>query len=405
MNQPAVSAPSTPNAAGRILSIDIFRGLTMLVMIFVNDLASVKGLPWWNYHLPRGVNGMTCVDMVFPAFLFIVGMSIPLAIERRMEKDSSQVRLWRHILIRFAALAILGIFLANWGGINPQLTGMSKPAWSLAGLFGAVLLWNLYPRESSHQKLFTGLRISGFIMLFAMLAVYRRTGPDGQPAWLSFGYWEILGLIAKTYLAVCILYVPLRKWKWAPLYLLAALCLLNVASRAGLTPWLKGLPFWIWPFGRGDLASIAMAGIVASQIFLGGTFANTLRWKAIWAACYAAVLFAAGWALMGFGISKLGATPTWCLWCAASSVVLFLGLYWLVDIRGATAWAAFAKPAGENTLLTYLLPDFWYAAFGSFNLGIWAKYGWPGALQSLIFTMVMLGAAAVLTRYRVRMQL
>lgn len=405
MNQTAGPLPSTPNAAGRILSIDVFRGLTMLVMIFVNDLAGVKGLPWWNYHLPRGVDGMTYVDMVFPAFLFIVGMSIPLAIERRLEKNSSQPRLWRHILLRFAALAVLGIFLANWGGINPQLTGMSKSAWSLTGLFGAVLLWNLYPRESSRQNLFTGLRIAGFIMLFAMMAIYRRTGPDGQPAWLSFGYWEILGLIAKTYLAVCILYVPLRKWKWGPLYLLAALCLLNVASRAGLTPWLKGLPYWIWPFGRGDLTSITMAGIVASQIFLGGAFANSLRQKAVWAAAYAALLFAAGWALMGFGISKLGATPTWCLWCAASSVVFFLGLYWLVDIRGVTAWAAFAKPAGENTLLTYLLPDFWYAAFGSFNLGIWAKYGWPGALQSLIFTMVMLGAAAVLTRYRVRMQL
>ncbi|HNY38778.1 MAG TPA: hypothetical protein PKJ41_00220 [Bryobacteraceae bacterium] len=242
-------------------------------------------------------------------------------------------------------------------------------------------------------------------MLFAMLAIYRRTGPDGQPAWLSFGYWEILGLIAKAYVGVCILYVPLRKWKWGPPVLLAALCALNVASRAGLTPWLRGLPFWIWPFGRGDLASITMAGIVASQIFLGGAFAKSIRQKAVWAITYSGVLFVAGWALIGFGVSKLGATPTWCLWCSASSVILFLALFWLVDIHGISAWASFAEPAGENTLLTYLLPGVYFAAFGTFNLGLWTKYGWPGAAQSLIFAAVMLGAVTVLTRYRIRMQL
>ena len=64
----------------RIVSVDILRGLTMLVMIFVNDLAEVKGLPWWTYHMPGHANGMTYVDVVFPAFLFILGMAIPLAV-------------------------------------------------------------------------------------------------------------------------------------------------------------------------------------------------------------------------------------------------------------------------------------------------------------------------------------
>ena len=86
---------ATPALGGspRVLSIDISRGLTMLVMIFVNDLASVKGLPWWTYHMPPGVNGMTHVGVVFPAFLFIVGMAIPLSVQRRLEKNGSQLRL------------------------------------------------------------------------------------------------------------------------------------------------------------------------------------------------------------------------------------------------------------------------------------------------------------------------
>jgi len=52
---------------GRVASIDIFRGLTMVVMVFVNQIAEMKGLPWWTYHMPGSVNGMTYVDMVFPS--------------------------------------------------------------------------------------------------------------------------------------------------------------------------------------------------------------------------------------------------------------------------------------------------------------------------------------------------
>jgi len=57
-------------ATTRLASIDIFRGLTMVVMIFVNELASVHGLPWWTYHAPGRVDAMTYVDMVYPFFLF-----------------------------------------------------------------------------------------------------------------------------------------------------------------------------------------------------------------------------------------------------------------------------------------------------------------------------------------------
>ena len=72
MNLTAERLPTNAEAVGssqRIVSIDVFRGLTMILMIFVNELAEVKGLPWWNYHAPAQINVMTYVDMVFPAFL------------------------------------------------------------------------------------------------------------------------------------------------------------------------------------------------------------------------------------------------------------------------------------------------------------------------------------------------
>ena len=60
----------------RILSIDAFRGITILVMIFVNELAGVHDIPQWMKHMPKDAAAMSFVDVVFPGFLFIVGIAI-----------------------------------------------------------------------------------------------------------------------------------------------------------------------------------------------------------------------------------------------------------------------------------------------------------------------------------------
>ncbi len=71
----------------RIASVDALRGLVILLMIFVNDVAGVKTAPAWLKHVSAGADGMTLPDMVFPAFLFIMGMSIPLALGRALAHD------------------------------------------------------------------------------------------------------------------------------------------------------------------------------------------------------------------------------------------------------------------------------------------------------------------------------
>src|SRR5665213_1621546 len=106
-----MSSQTTPNAphlsvdgAGevvvtRIQSIDIFRGITLAVMIFVNDLDGTKNLPWWTFHAKANWDVMTYVDMVFPVFLFLVGMSLPIAIETRLRRNPSLLSLWGHVFV------------------------------------------------------------------------------------------------------------------------------------------------------------------------------------------------------------------------------------------------------------------------------------------------------------------
>ena len=354
----------------RIISIDIFRGLTMLLMIFVNDLAGVHGLPWWNYHLPATANGMTYVDMVFPTFLFIVGLSLPLAMNARIEKGSTPLQLSMHVLGRTAGLLTLGIALAN----ADRCTSMPPNLWGLLVLLSGILFWLTNPR-------FKYLGLAGLVI---SLALFRREGHK----WLDFSYWEILGIIGWTYLAVCILYIPTRRWKFAPAVWLVTCRGLSTARHE-----------------YAAFCLLVFCGVVCTQIFLTNDFFETLRRKIMAGLIYAVVLLAGALLLLPFGVSKIRATPSWCLFTAAAATVIFLMLHYICDVRGYSSSAAFAKPAGANTILTYLLPDLYYFGVSIPWLPSALNQGLPGVFRAAVFTAVMLALSALLTRYRIRMQL
>ena len=85
----------------------------MLLMIFVNDLWTLSNIPEWLGHKDADDDGMGLADVVFPAFLFIVGLSIPHAIRARLKKGDSKLLILRHIIERTLALLIMGVFMVN----------------------------------------------------------------------------------------------------------------------------------------------------------------------------------------------------------------------------------------------------------------------------------------------------
>jgi len=401
---------STTVRAPRVLSIDVFRGLTMAVMIFVNDLSSVKGLPWWTYHAPGKAEAMTYVDMVFPAFLFILGMAIPLAIEQRLRKDPSHPRLWLHVVLRSISLLVLGLILANAGAGDPALIHMRPSIWALLALFGALLVWRVYPRTEGRQSLYQALRIAGLALIVVIFAIFRSTAKDGTVTWIRTAYPEILGLLAFAYLTTCILYIPTRRWRWAPFAWFAALITFCAFCTANWITFPSHASLYLWPFNNGSSTAIAMAGAATSVIFVGP---HSLRWptfrsKATFALSFGAITLVAARLLTPLGISKIRATPTWCLYSIGTSILLFTLLYWICDVEHHTRWAAFTRSAGSNTLLTYLLPDIWYFALSA--LGItWFHthfvWGAPGVIRAIVFTAFILAVSALLTRSKIRLQL
>ena len=162
----AHSGSVTSSRPARVASIDIFRGLTMVVMVFVNQLGEMKGMPWWTVHMPANINAMTYVDMVFPFFLFIVGMSLPLAIQHRLSKGDSELGLWAHVAVRSVGLMVLGLILANREKVDAQLTHMAQNIWTLLALLGAILFWISYPDSLRYKNLFRAVKISGLVLLW-----------------------------------------------------------------------------------------------------------------------------------------------------------------------------------------------------------------------------------------------
>jgi hypothetical protein len=257
-------------------------------------------------------------------------------------------------------------------------------------------------------------------MVVAMYAIFRRTGRDGMVHWIDFGYPDILGVIGYAYFAVCLLYIPFRRWLIAPFLWFVALVTFNAvttdrfiavisahsAAAGHRLRFLFLFPPDEWPWNNGASASLVMAGVVTTVIFMQAKRFQTFRQKLFPALGFAVATLVAGYLLAPLGISKVRATPTWCLYTIAFAVPAFALLYWLCDIKKKIGWAFAFRPAGSNSLLTFLLPTYWgmmlsLLAVPSFLDRL--RYGWRGIAISILFTCLMLAISAALTRNKIRL--
>ncbi len=350
---------------------------------------------------------MTYVDMVYPFFLFIVGMSLPLSVAQRLKRNASMSALWLHVFLRVLGLLVLGLILANAEKCDPARMPISGSLWALLALLCAGLYLNVYPKSGRFPWYSNVLRYIGLFGVVALLAIFRRAAPGGHAAWIDFSYPEILGLIGLSYLAVAILYIPTRRWAWMPPVWFALLVSLCVLSTAKILEFPDRIPLYFWPFGNGAMACIIMAGVITSSVFIGAGSRRAPRRAMAIAACFGLLMLAAGRVLTPLGISKIRATPTWSLYSIGAAVLIFTLLYWVCDVRQWTGWAFFVRSAGENTLTTYLLPDLWYflsALLGITFIGSHFVAGWPAVVRTFAFTFFILAVAWALTKSKVRLQ-
>ena len=97
--------------SGRLLSLDVARGITIAFMIMVNNNG---GTGSWGFMNHAAWNGLTATDLVFPTFVFVMGISVVFAIEARLARGIARRELIRHALQRAAILVLLGIVVNSF---------------------------------------------------------------------------------------------------------------------------------------------------------------------------------------------------------------------------------------------------------------------------------------------------
>ena len=408
MSHPAIHSPKIN--ASRVLSIDVFRGITIFTMVFVNELAGISDVPQWMKHLPADVDGMTFVDLVFPAFLFIVGMSIPFAVQARAHKGDSTRDIFKHMVLRSLGLIVIGLFMVNAeSGYDAAAMSISMPLWSLLGFTFVLLIWSNYPKTFPPVIAWSA-KLMGVAGLVLLWWIYK--GPENSG--MTTQWWGILGLIGWAYLiagavflAVRHIAAPARQFfalALAPLLLIALVYVLDAAKLD-----LSAIPLIgsvLDSHGNYVHAAIVLAGVSLSQLCYQPAFAaDKSRYYLIFTLVAGALAFAS-WQVSP--ISKIGATPSWALFSAFFCCVIFGAIYWLVDVKQQRRWTIFFEPSATNPLLVYILPYILVALCGVFGFYLRPEIfssGMPGIIWSLVFACVVMGIGALLTRMGLRVRL
>lgn len=342
----------------RVVSIDIMRGMTLLLMLFVNDL-NMDVAPAWLGHMPADFDGMGLADWVFPGFLFIAGMSVPFAISARISQGLAQPDNIKHIIYRTVSLLVIGILMLNTSRVDPELTGIGRNLWALLMYLAVFLVWNNYRSKDEKPFTVTGFRLAGIGLLIVLIFKFRSGQPENDGSLIT-GWWGILGLIGWGYLSAGLTYILCRNSILLTASVAALFLGLNILSSLGLTDFMDPAKPLLGVIVDGNVPFIVISGMIAGLIVKKS--ADTGQKKLIRDLVIIGVLtLAAGFFLRRwFILSKIQATPSWGLVCTGVSFLVFTIIYVTADVFKKTRWADFFKPAGENSLTTYLAPDILY---------------------------------------------
>ena len=405
--------PASPSGSlARLTSLDAFRGLVILTMTFVNYLAGVKAIPAWAKHLPEKQDGYTFVDVVFPGFLFIVGVAIPLALHRRMARGESLLSLLQRVLVRTASLLFVGVIMVNSSYFSADASGMSKSLWFLLAMLAVVVLWNIYPADApkERKRLFLGLRIFAGLVLAGLLVVFRGKNSAGDVVWLQHSWWGILGLIGWAYLVCCTAYLVFRGSSIALMGVLGLLIALFIGDHHGVLDWLGPVHNFvgIGPV-LGSTAAGVMIGVLVGNCFVGEAASLRPATRARFFLLFGLGLYAAGLLLRPLhGIHKNAATDAYTLVTGGVCCLSFFLVYVLMDIGNLRRWANPLVPVGQNALLAYILPGMLGNLFAVIGLPglLWqCGSGWPGALNAGVLTFLVLVITWGATRIGIRLKL
>ncbi len=416
----------TEKGSQRILSIDIYRGLVILLMCFANSTSKIKGLPWWmdhSFNNPGKENLIAWLDLIFPAFLFIMGMSIPLALEKRLERKESRLSIFTHVLFRSLILIWIGTAVEGYN-YKEELTGVSTALWYFLGFVATVGLLATWPLTGSGK---TWKVVLGWTIRLASIGClvwesYKfRAGPHGGD-FFTGGYIpgtpafpaSTLGYLGFAYLLVSAIWIVFQYSSAARIGaygLMLAFFYHLEQTNPFLNDWIPTLLRYLDLSNRiGVYSTMVLAGTFIGDLFLPKNLASErsrpgLRILALTTVLLLASAFAAGNLFSDFvgvrrtlfmtGIVSLAFWGVWgleCLWGQSKSFVVVtkplteLGKNPLFIYMGQYGFAGLLAIIINNPKVLEVIPG--YIVFG--HTGWWAvlTMSIPFTLGITILTLI-----------------
>lgn len=306
------------DSGGRLLSLDALRGLDMIFLVgFAGIFRSLpeisdNALFNWLSNQTRHPDwqGFTAYDVIFPLFIFIVGVAIPLSFSRRKLNDARKSDLMRHVFIRSLVLTVLGVVL-----------------WQVPG--GAHQTYGYY----------SVLYRIGFSYFFASL-IFLNTNIRGQIYWtfgILAGYWLLMR------------FVPVPGFGMGDFTREG-----NVATY--FQHWIGRVisPDFSYVFSPTLLTSIsnALFGVLAGHWLMSDHDGNK-KARGLLIAGVALILVALI-AHLDFPINKKLASPSFTLVTCGISSILLAVFYWLIDVKKYKKWAFALVVVGVNPITIYV---------------------------------------------------
>ncbi len=374
----------------RILSIDVLRAITMLLMIFVNDVAGVSKIPEWIKHTAADFDGMGFSDVIFPAFLFIVGLSLPFAIQTRLKKGDTYPAIIAYIALRALALIVMGFFHVNLESYDRDAAVISYPVYKIILTLGFFLIWLAYPASMAKSIKYTLVSLG--IIILCLMAYFYKGGTGLQPHW-----WGILGIIGWAYLCSAIVYL-ITKGKLS--LLITAFLIFSLIN---ITTHMKLLQANLWIVGDASSITLMLGGALTARLYQLLTNKHMLLFLTF--AGLGTIVFGLVIRPYAGGISKIYATPAWVFICMGITMLCYELIIYLVDIKQKHNWFSFIKPAGTSTLTCYLMPYLLYSVYAliDFQYPYYFNHGIGGILRSFLVAFVLIRIVAVMEKKGLRL--
>ncbi len=344
--------------SGRITSIDALRGFDMFWITggegLIHGLYKALPAPAMTaldnqfHHVPW--EGFRFYDLIFPLFLFVVGVVLPFSLTRRLEKGANRRELYRHIVQRLVLLFFLGL-------VYNGLLDLNFHELRLAGVLQRIAL-----------------------CYFFAAVIVMNTKVRGQALWaggILIAYWAIMALVPVPGVGAHVLTPEGNLSAYLDQRLLPRpYCCYEYGDNEGILSTLPAI-------------STCLLGVLAGH-WLRSNRSPSRKTLGLVMAGVASLLAALLWNPV-FPIIKNIWTSSYVLYAAGWSLLLLALFYWIIDVRGYKRWAFFFTVIGVNPITIYLVDRFFNFGIIS-NIFIHGFVRYLGAWQPFASTV---GAVAV----------